>query len=65
MVAMLETREATTLYIGEIDPAALKLMLLDSQRIAEPFAPSEAAKLLPGKASIYEDEPTWEDAAWQ
>lgn len=70
MVAMFETREATALYVGEIDAAAVPftLVLLDSSRIAKRAtiaAPVGGTfKLIAGEPGL-EGEPTWEDAAWQ
>ena len=66
MVAMVETREGTKVYVGEIDPAALPLtvMLIDPTQSAGAPSLRGQVKLAP-VAVPFEGEPTWEDAAWQ
>ena len=70
MVAMFEAREATALYVGEIDSAAtpLTLVLLDGRRIAARPTGSVPAygtvKLIASEPGL-DGEPTWEDAEWQ
>jgi hypothetical protein len=66
MVAMVETREGTKVFVGEIDPAALPLtvMLYDAKQSGEKSGLRGQVKLVP-LAIPYSDEPTWEDAAWQ
>lgn len=65
MVAMLETRDAATLFIGEIDPASLPLtvVLLDPRQDPEKPAVYSKVRLLPAAEPL--GDPTWEDAAWQ
>ena len=70
MVAMIEAREATALYVGEIDAAAvpLTLVLLDGRTIAVRQTGSVPAlntiKVVANEPGL-DGEPTWEDAAWQ
>ena len=66
MVAMVETREGTKVFVGEIDPAMLPLtvMLFDSKQPSETPGLRGKVKLVP-VAVPFDAEPTWEDAAWQ